>query len=314
MSFTIFTERRDDLAFLIMKNESTGEYAEIIPDLGATVHTLHLVSGDTVRSILFSDSHDEIGTNPLFRGRILFPFNDAIPHGEYTFNNTRHNLDLNAPNENLTMHGYVYDKQFRNICQECTRDSCSVSLQYTLTSDQMRGYPFNLTLTVTYILKNQEFNVRFEIINPGTEAAPLSFGWHPYFTFDGSIEGAILKMDSSHYLETDSLHIPTGRLLECNDSPFDFSKGVDITSLVIDNAVTAPSDGTVYLSKDDRTITLLQDTNFFKYVQIFSPNDGTSIALEPVSAGANCFNRPELGLITLEPDERIDTFASVRVD
>ncbi len=314
MSFKILKEIRNGIDFLILKNESNGEYAEIIPDKGATVNKLYLLFNDSVSNILYCDSDDEILDNPLFRGRILFPFNDAIPDGAYTYNEIPYTVDINEPNENLAIHGYVYNKKFDIISEECAEDACSVTLQYALTREQMKGYPFDVTLAVTYVLKAREFDVRFEIINSGSQTAPLTFGWHPYFTFDGSIDQAILKMDATHYLETDDIHIPTRRVLECKGSSFDFSDGKDITTLVIDNAVTAPSDGFIYLTKGNRKITLFQDTKFFKYVQIFSPDDSTAIAIEPVTAGANAFNCPELGLITLEPNERIDTFASVRVE
>lgn len=323
MSFAIYPDSRNGIDFLILKNESNNEFIEIIPDLGATVNKLCLQINGKVRNILFCDDDNEILDNPLFRGRILFPFNDAIPAGIYQLNNKTYKLDVNIKRDestfhdieadNLAIHGFIYNKKPETVLKECDREQCSVSFQFAIGKEQVTGYPFDIILTIKYILLEHELKLKFEAQNSGEVAAPLSFGWHPYFTFDNSIKNVVLKTASEKYVETDETHISTRRILDCKDSKFDFRNGKNISSLNIDNALTVPSDGYTYLFKDGQKITLHQDTKTFKYVQLYVPDDNKSIAVEPVTAATNSFNFHELGLRVLEPGEKIDTFASVRV-
>ncbi len=132
MNYSININKRNGITFYILQNESNGEYAEIIPDLGATVNKLCLFTGNKVKNILFCDEDNELHRNPLFRGRLLFPYNDAIPGGLYTFNNIQYAVDINSDVDNLAMHGFIYNKKFYTTEKECSEDNCSVSFQFTL--------------------------------------------------------------------------------------------------------------------------------------------------------------------------------------
>lgn len=313
MAFKIDEEIREGITFLIMKNEISGESVELIPQLGATVNKLSLRAGSEVRNILFCDRDAELRRNPLFRGRILFPFNDCIPSGVYTFDNITCNFPVNNEADGMAIHGYVYNKPFIIVDKKCDTDYCRVSMRLSFSASQVQGYPFALALTLVFTLSEQQLHLRFIISNTGKTKAPLSFGWHPYFTFNNNLDQTTLKIAADKYIEIDNTHLPTRRIPECTGTEFDFRDGKSIASICIDNAVTAPADGCSQLSNGHATYTLRQDTSFFKYVQIYMPEDKKSIAIEPVTAAPNNFNFTELGLITIAPGQTIDTFASVSV-
>jgi len=312
MGFEIFSEKRNSVNFLILKNKSNGEYVEVIPDYGATVNKICLFLKDSIKNILYNDADGEISDNPLFRGRILFPFNDAIPGGIYKFDNKTYNFDINMKKENIALHGFIYKQSPKSISKMHNQHQCSVSFVFD-SKNQTPGYPFEISLKVTYILKEHELKVEFTILNTGKVNAPFSLGWHPYFTFDNSIDNTILILKSEKFIEVDKNLIPTRRVINCKNSQFDFHEGKNISNLDLDVGLTVSPDGYMYLSKNDMTIVLHQDVNFFKFVQLFIPDDNKSIAIEPISAGTNSFNFHELGVTVLKPKETKETFASVSV-
>lgn len=312
MNFTIDHEKRDTIEFLILRNLITGESLECIPELGATISTLSLQLKGKATNILEGDSPETLRANPFYRGRILFPFNDMIPGGVYTFNGSTYNLPVNQPKENKALHGFVYDKPFKTIWEESTRNFCKIIVSKTITSDEHPGYPFDCTLTLSYILRVREFQMNMTVKNTGNRALPFSFGWHPYFTFGISIDDNTLQMQCDSYIEVDANLLPTRRLLPCNDSRYDFAQGKLIGAEPIDMGFTAPRDGKIFLGGDKGYIIVNQNGDFFNFVQLFIPPDRRSIAIEPVTAATNSFNFSELGLRVLEPNEEATGFVVVK--
>lgn len=314
MCFKITSEKRNNIDFLILKNNSNDEFVEIIPDYGATVNRFFVSFNGKLHNILCNDQDQEISANPGFKGRLLFPFNDMIPDATYIFNNKKHILDPAFENNPIAMHGFVHNKKFTLLSQQCTKESSKITLQIHITKDLATGYPFDIYYTVTYTLFEHAFRVDFNIKNNGSENAPISPGWHPYFSLNGDIDSAILKMNSEKYVEIDKELLPTRKLITCTDSQFDFNRGKEISSMDLDIALTVPSNGITHLSQNNRCLIFEQDPSIFKYVQLYVPEDRKSIAIEPVCGATNSFNFHELGVIALKPQETIDTFAMVRID
>jgi len=313
MSFNIYTETRENINFLILKNNKTSEYVEIIPDLGGTVHKVCLDFGEGVKNILFSDIDSEIIKCKLHKGRILFPFNDLIPGGKYTFNNKEYQFDTSKRTDGNAKHGFIKFEKLKLINKEINSTNCSVKLCINITNGQFQGYPFDIFFSINYILYSNQLKLEFEIENKGKITAPIALGWHPYFTFDNSLINVFLKCNSKYYYEIDKNWLPIGKILECKNTQFDFSNGSKIKDIDIDNAFFVPDDGKVYLNRDNNSIEYYQDPKVFKFIQFFIPPDHNSIAIEPITAAANAFNKEELGLIKINPGEIINTYAEVEV-
>jgi aldose 1-epimerase len=297
-----------------LKNESTGEFVEIIPALGGMVHRLVLKKNEQLHDLLAFDSDQELKINPLFRGRILFPFNDRIPQAQYYYGNRVFHLTPNCGEEPCAIHGLVYDQPFIIISQKADHQRCSLVLEYQIRSERFKGYPFDVSLRIEYVLTVAGFDLKFEIFNQGATAAPLALGWHPYFTFGGSLKGASLQARSAFYLEVGPDLIPTLNFLKTAGSIFDFSKARPVENREMDITLACPENGETTLSGSDGKIILFQDPYFYKYTQIYIPKDQVAIAVEPISAATNAFNFHELGLSVLQPGERIQTVIRVRLD
>jgi aldose 1-epimerase len=311
--FTIAQITRGGFAVEQLRNETTGEQVEIIPALGGMVHRLAL--GKTVpHDLLASDTDQELRANPLFRGRMLFPFSDRIPRARYIYENRIFHLTANCAEEPSAIHGLVYDQAFSILNRGPDSRGCVLVLEYRIRPERFPGYPFAITLKIEYILTSAGFELKFEIFNHGTAAAPLALGWHPYFSFDGSLDEVTLRNDSRDYVEVGQDLIPTLNLLKTEGSAFDFSKAALVANREIDITLACPENGRTILAGKGRKIALFQDPIFFKYTQIYVPKNHGSISLEPLSAATNAFNFHGLGLKVLPPGRSLQAIVRVQVE
>ncbi len=309
IKFAIQREKRKGITFLTLKNLTTKESVEVIPEHGGTVNKIFFLMNDGIENILFSDKDNEIKKNPLFRGRILFPFNDIIPGGKYNFNGREYGLKINDPKTNTAIHGFLYREKMEIVSEEIGEDSCSLLLRREF--GQVRGYPFPITLALKYTLKDSSIRLDFFIANSGSTPLPLALGWHPYFTFNNFPDDVVLKSDSEGYVEVDEDLLPTGKILSCRNTKFDFRNGKSLANFNIDNALKVPENGITVISQGKNRISIEQDTKIFKFIQLYIPDDHGAIAVEPISAATNSFNNSLPGLITLLPGEEVKTFAVI---
>lgn len=328
-------------------NEETKEYADILPDLGGTVRSLCLVPAGPKElkalpvSLLEADPPEEIFENPWFRGRILFPFNDRIIGARYRFAGHTHTLPVNDPETGDAIHGFLYATPLEITRQESGEDAAELRLEGSI--DEAPGYPFHLKIRMDYRLDGKGFQIGFRILNSGSAPAPFSIGWHPYFTLPGAetaetgttnsgaagsgasgtpgasseagsrapAEDFQLRLPSDRYIETDRDQVPSGRLLPVDESLLDFRVFRTIGPHNLDHGFLNP-EGWAECRRGSLTLRIEQ-SELFGYTQVFIPPSRSSIAIEPVSAGTDAFNRPELGLRVLKPGKEAVGWVRVRL-
>jgi len=244
-----------------------------------------------------------------YNGCILLPFNDRIPNGVYRWNGTSHQLPINDPASGCAIHGLLYRCEMEQISlDEDPRESVAI-LGYHMSRDAFPGYPFELSIRLTYRLRLESFRLEIEVTNQGNQAAPVAIGWHPYFSLPDSggrrpaVDSLHLRVPSRGYVEVDRYLMPSGRILPVEGSPYNFTvprppgnQPLDIAVQKGGEAVTLASDAYRLEVKSSKT---------FAYWQLFIPEDRMSVAIEPVSAATNSFNMPQLGLRTLFPEEKM---------
>lgn len=108
-----------------------------------------------------------------------------------------------------------------------TNDTIGVKLTHT-SPDGEGGYPGNLDVSVTYTLNNaNEFSIHYEANSDQT--TPLTITNHSYFNLSGNLVDTIknhhVTMDSDQFVELDQDLIPTGKLIDVENTTFDFRQG-----------------------------------------------------------------------------------------
>ena len=285
--------------------DSNGRFMDIIPESGAMVYQVGLLNDrGIIRNILESDMDGEIKKNPWFRGRVLFPFNDRIPGGKYSFKGMDYELPINDIDDNSSIHGLVYNKPFSITNINLNDDSGEISLSMCIDKTDYASYPFSVTLDITYKLSKSGFSVNYSFQNRGVEPLPVALGWHPYFSLQENVDSLKLKAGGGQYVEVDESLNPTGDVLSVQGSSLDFRNSSLIGDKELDIAFNASSDGKIYLQNQTDQLEIEFDKELFPYVQLFIPPDRKSIAIEPITAATNAFNIDGIGLINLNPGQK----------
>jgi len=285
--------------FIKLANPETKESLIFAPTLGGTITSLCL--GPNLHQIMENDTTDELQENPLFRGRFLFPFNDRIPEGKYTFSGKEYQLPLNCSEDGSAIHGFMYNKKVSVLKQTETE----ATFYWRTGKGQIQGYPFDISLKTKIGLHNGGVKISFTVINEGSIPAPYALGWHSYFKTDPS---STIKAAYPYYFDIDKNFLAVGDGVPTQGSKFDFTKKSSFSDLFLDHSFKVPKDGITILNNMDYSIKIEQEN--FTYTQLFIPPHRTSIAIEPISSISNSFNSN--GVLVLLPGE--EYCASVKID
>ena len=292
-------DKNTHISFLKLINPETQESIVLCPTLGGTIVSLNI--GSSLHQIMESDSNDELQKNPLFRGRLLFPFNDRIPGGKYSFQGNNYQLPINCSEDGSSIHGFLYDKEITILEQE----DKSITLFWRTEKNKLPGYPFDMSLKTEIKLHNGGVTLSFTVKNQGDIPAPYALGWHSYFKTDST---STLYAEYPYYFETDEYFLPVGNGLPSSGSKFDFTQGAGFSVKPLDHTFKAPGNGISILKNRNYSIRIEQKN--FAYTQLFIPPDKTSIAIEPISSKPNSFNTDEV--LVLMPEE--EYCAGIRID
>jgi aldose 1-epimerase len=174
----------------------------------------------------FDNFEDYTEWSPYF-GAVCGRVAGRIGGASFELEGKRYHLaDNNYPNH---LHGGK--KGFHSVIwkTEIIEQDHTVGLKFFYHSpDGEEGYPGNLDTTVTYILNNKnELDITFEAKTDQKTLVNLTN--HSYFNLSGNIKRDIsehiLKLDSKGFLELRDDLIPTGKVMESRNTPFDFNHG-----------------------------------------------------------------------------------------
>ena len=312
--FSIIREPFFGVEKIKLFNPLNGEYVSIIPSCGANLNELVLLNNGSLHSIIAGDvSMESLCGNEInfYRGAKLSPFPNRIEAGKYTFQDQLYTLDTNDGDHAL--HGLVWNLPFRIIHQEVAIDFAEVELVCDYISNY-KGYSFTYSISILYRLEMSHLSCHTTIQNTGNTILPIGDGWHPYFSMNKKIDSLSLKLPVCRQLETNAC-IPTGNYLK---SDF-FQREISLKNIILDHCFElSASDGIVSTELIDsgskRKIVVWQEcgTKGYSYLQIYTPPDRMSIAIEPMTCAPNAFNNKK-GLIELEPDEHIHIYFGIQL-
>jgi aldose 1-epimerase len=131
----------------------------------------------------------------------------------------------NGNNGTDTLHGGSdgFNTRVWNI-SESTNDSVSFSL---LDPNEYQGFPGNVFTTITYTLRNEStWDITMRAL--ADQETPIMLSGHHYWNFEAYKEtqdliGTFARFNSSKYVATDGILIPTGKLNSVKDTPLDFN-------------------------------------------------------------------------------------------
>ncbi len=171
----------------------------------------------------YHDPQDYFNGNPHYFGAVIGRYGNRIAKGTFTLDGISYQLPINnGPN---TLHGGSgFDKRIW-MAAPVQEDIAALKLHY-YSKDGEEGFPGNLSVNVTYILKDDNsLEIHYEATTD--KKTVLNLTQHSYFNLSGHFDNTILdhelSINANYILSIDDMQIPTGELMPVHDTPFDFT-------------------------------------------------------------------------------------------
>lgn len=267
-SSTITTDKKTNITYITLEN---GDLSATFLNYGARWHRFVTPDKDGHKeNILLSlDTPESILKDQAQFGAFVGPVAGRIKNarwGDVT-------LEKNFSNHHIHGGSNGWWAQFWEY--EIIESIDSIQVTFSLTDNQS-GYPGPIHISNTYkltetsvIMTTQVSSDSKTIVNPTN---------HVYFNLSGNSKQSIrqhqLMINSSQILETDSLNIPTGRVLSVDETGYDFRN----ESLISDNIYQLGKgiDDAYLLQKDSLQITLKESVSR-RLLKIYSNREAAVI-------------------------------------
>lgn len=233
-----------------------------------------------------------------FRSAKLSPFVCRMKNAAYEFAGKRYESHKHN-RKGHALHGLLYDHRFALIASHSDSESAWIDLRTAYTADS--NYPFDYELVVRYQLSAQGLSITTTAYNIGETDLPLADGWHPYFQLGGAVDTWQLQINSGEQLVFDEDLLPTGEI----KSDERFISGASLSGISLDNSfVLADHHQAACRLENAKFLFSIYADKSYPYLQIYTPADRQSIAIENLSGAPDCFNN-RLGLNILAPNSHI---------
>ena len=205
---------KEDISLITIENNNI---VLELSNYGAMITKL-LING--VDIIVGCNTIDEYISQTNFFGATIGRYANRIGNGKFKINDIEYKVSLNEPPNQLHGGFKGFDKQIWNY--EIIENSVVFSY---LSKDMEEGFPGNLNVKVKYTL-SEDNEVLIEYFAKSDKDTVANFTNHSYFNINGengdNIKNQLLQIDADYISEVDEGKIPTGKLIDINDSNFDF--------------------------------------------------------------------------------------------
>ncbi|MEY4052330.1 MAG: aldose 1-epimerase [Chitinophagia bacterium] len=234
-----------------------------------------------------------------FRGGKMSPFSCRIENGQYIFKEITYTIEK-FYHEKHALHGILYDAVYSIELNKTDDHGAYLNLKYHYKATD-KGFPFAYTALIKWQLhKNNLVSVETIITNLSESTIPMMDGWHPYFKLDNSVNDTFIKLKANGKIEYNEMLLPTGKIIDENE--FVISK--KIGALHLDNCYKVDATENTCVLENEKYELIIQPLMNYPYLQLYTPADRKSIAIENLSGIPNCFNN-KIGLQLMKPYQNL---------
>jgi aldose 1-epimerase len=232
-----------------------------------------------------------------FKGGKMSPFSCRIENGQYTFEDKTYTIEK-FYHEKHALHGILYDALFSVELSETDDQGAYLHLKYHYKATD-KGFPFAYTILIKWHLhKNNLVTAETIITNLSDSSIPMMDGWHPYFKLDASVNDTFIQLKANGKIDYDEMLLPTGKILDENE----FAMSQKIGALHLDNCYLVDASSNTCVLENEKYQLIVQPLMNYPYLQLYTPADRKSIAIENLSGIPNCFNN-KMGLQLMKPHQ-----------
>ena len=217
--------------------ENTKGMKACIMNYGANLQALYVPNkkGEIKDVVLGYSNLDSYEENDAFFGCTVGPIANRTENATYKIDGDIYNLDKNNDVNNLHSHFEKgYHKCFFDITEEKSKLICTLISK----EDDVSGSPGNKEITVTYeITEDNELSISYKVTSD--KDTWINMTNHSYFNLRGhdagKIEDHMVQIFSDKITEVRDGSIPTGRLIDVENTPMDFRKETRIFDRIEDD-------------------------------------------------------------------------------
>jgi aldose 1-epimerase len=227
MTMRIDTEQHGNWKLFKLVNDHSMEVHVL--DYGGIVAKIIVPDkdGKLENVVLGYDDLKKYEQDPNFFGAIVGRVAGRIDGATFTLDGQTFELEKNEGPNHLHGGSHGFHQVIWNSEAFESGDYIGVKLSH-FSPDGEGGYPGNLQVEVTYSLNNNnQLLIDYHATSDKTTALTLTN--HTYFNLTGDLKDTVqnhhVTIDSDRFVELDEQLIPTGRMLEVDQTPFDFRSG-----------------------------------------------------------------------------------------
>ncbi|WP_421439634.1 aldose epimerase family protein [Agrobacterium tumefaciens] len=237
--------------------------------------------GNLADIVLGFETLDSYRTSEAYHGAICGRYGNRIGGATFVLDGEVHRLSRNDGVNHL--HGGVEGFDRKNWVGAVDHEANTVVFR-TVSGHGEEGFPGNLTVTVTYTLREDNIlDVTYHAVTD--QATVVSLINHSYWNLSGEGQGDItdhvLTLNSDHYIPTNSEVIPTGEIRATRQGKFDFTQPKEIG-----RDMSVPEEGKLGYRNDaanlggyDATWVLSTDRTMKWAAKVVDPKSGRGFVL-----------------------------------
>jgi len=266
---------KEIVLFKITNNK--GHYVELL-NYGATLVSITVpdMKGQFGNIILNYKRISDYFSDKYYIGSTVGPFANRIANAFFTIDGTEYFLDKNDGNNNNHSGFSGFNKKIFDYQIEHDR-----LILTTCRIDGESGFPGNMEFSITYQLTdNNELIIIYSAISD--KKTLFSPTCHPYFNLSAhrpDILSTELKINANQYLENNVDFIPTGSVLDVENTAFDFRDDKIIGRMMSLKKETITGYNTYFITKKEAGAELsfqamLSDKETGRKLEIYSTYPG----------------------------------------
>lgn len=250
---------------------SVGETtARLLPEAGANVFSLKHAGTEY---LLVPDKLE--GVKGFRYGTpILYPTPNRVAKGTFTFGDVTATF---PPNDGANfLHGLVHSAPFEVVDVKPSDEEAAARLRLEFKPGKpwFDQFPFPHELRLTIRVKNGSVRWEYAVVTPEDgKPTPFGFALHPWFLYLNDRAATYLTIPAEARMEATSELLPTGKLLELADTPFDFRSSRPIGNLFSDDVFFRMKAGapTVIDFREAKKKLFLRTTDDFTHLVLYTP-------------------------------------------
>ncbi len=168
----------------------------------------------------FDSLQSYTGKQNQLLGAVVGRVANRIFGGKFTLDGKEYQLTSNIHGGKLG-----FDRKIWDIEEVHGKKQVALKVTY-FSKDGEEGFPGNLHVTITYTLTNTN-QLRIDYAATTDKATPVVLTNHTYFNLSGGKDDKVLNTDltiyADKYLEADRDAMPSGKLLDVQGTPYDFT-------------------------------------------------------------------------------------------